>query len=148
MVEPSFLELVQLHERKWGDRAYPGRPSLSEIISAEFVIVWKVQYVYIFSVHRALPEINSLIERYLRNGTNKRLLKVFYRHQEMQWLINLSLETTQQTQPMTIIQPEEEKPRPVQSRPVLPGRNAPMLPGRKAIILAQIPERLKRQTSK
>lgn len=39
--EPSFLELVELHERVWGIERYSGRPKLSQILSSPVVVFWK-----------------------------------------------------------------------------------------------------------
>jgi hypothetical protein len=37
---PAFLELVQLHERMWGDEQYAGRPSLAQLLNAHIVALW------------------------------------------------------------------------------------------------------------
>lgn len=36
----AFLELVQLHERIWGTEAYPGRPTLAQVLDAPIVVLW------------------------------------------------------------------------------------------------------------
>lgn len=37
---PAFLEVVQLHERMWGDEQYAGRPSLAQLLNAHLVALW------------------------------------------------------------------------------------------------------------
>jgi hypothetical protein len=37
----SLIEYVQDHERAWGNDSYSGRPSLSEILGATVVVLWK-----------------------------------------------------------------------------------------------------------
>ncbi len=37
---PAFLEIVQLHERMWGDEQYAGRPSLAQLLNAHIVALW------------------------------------------------------------------------------------------------------------
>ncbi|MBX3066049.1 MAG: hypothetical protein KF726_23925 [Anaerolineae bacterium] len=35
-----FMEVVQQHERDWGNEPYPHRPSLTELLAAPIVIMW------------------------------------------------------------------------------------------------------------
>ena len=40
MMNPAFMEMVQLHERSWGTAIYPERPSLADLLSAPLVAMW------------------------------------------------------------------------------------------------------------
>lgn len=42
-IDPAFMELVQAHERTWGLEQYPGRPTLSQLLSAPVVVMWSQQ---------------------------------------------------------------------------------------------------------
>lgn len=37
----TFMDWVQLHERAWGSRSYPGRPSLEAIMASPVVTFWR-----------------------------------------------------------------------------------------------------------
>ncbi|MEZ4670289.1 MAG: hypothetical protein R3E39_20475 [Anaerolineae bacterium] len=37
----KFLEYVQLHERSWGIKTYPGRPTLEQFLASPVVVFWK-----------------------------------------------------------------------------------------------------------
>ena len=37
----SFMDWVQLHERAWGSKSYPGRPSLEAIMASPVVTFWR-----------------------------------------------------------------------------------------------------------
>lgn len=39
--EIGFMDLVQTHEREWGNTAYTGRPDLGSILQAPVVVFWK-----------------------------------------------------------------------------------------------------------
>lgn len=38
--EQSFIDLVQQHERAWGNDGYPQRPSLADLLNAPVVVWW------------------------------------------------------------------------------------------------------------
>lgn len=35
-----YLELVQKHEREWGQESYPNRPTLAELLASPLVVMW------------------------------------------------------------------------------------------------------------
>lgn len=39
-LDAGFVELVQLHERTWGEEQYVGRPTLKQLLTAPIVAVW------------------------------------------------------------------------------------------------------------
>ncbi len=39
--EKPFIEIVEAHERAWGKDSYPNRPSLSELLNAPVLALWK-----------------------------------------------------------------------------------------------------------
>ena len=63
----KLLELVQVHERAWGNDSYPGRPTLEDIINSPVVAFWIDSSraggkKYIITLHNDLQPI----EAYLR----------------------------------------------------------------------------------
>jgi hypothetical protein len=36
----SFIAYVEIHERSWGNQAYPDRPGLADLLSAPVVVFW------------------------------------------------------------------------------------------------------------
>lgn len=39
--EITFMDLVQTHEREWGNATYKNRPDLSDILQSPVVVFWK-----------------------------------------------------------------------------------------------------------
>jgi hypothetical protein len=39
-LDPTFMELVQNHERLWGMEQYVNRPSLAELLNKPIVVMW------------------------------------------------------------------------------------------------------------
>lgn len=61
MSEPSLMDLIQLHERKWGERVYPGRPSLESLMSSKVIAMWFVGPRFILTTHESVTELSTLI---------------------------------------------------------------------------------------
>ena len=57
----KFLDLVQLHERKWGEVQYPGRPALADLMSAPIVVMWTCKGRFMFTVHQSADQVNELV---------------------------------------------------------------------------------------
>src|SRR5260221_4560132 len=64
----TFIELVELHERKWGTQAYPGRPSLQALMTAPIVALWTFKKRFIFSVHAKAQDLNDIVDNLVRAG--------------------------------------------------------------------------------
>jgi hypothetical protein len=96
----NFMELVQLHERSWGMEQYPGRPSLSGLLSSPVVVMWTGESKsatspsrrvvegqntlprFMFSVHRHVDELNEVLLNMVMSSkatpsTSRRLMKIF-----------------------------------------------------------------------
>ncbi len=98
-IDNSFMELVQLHERSWGMEQYPGRPSLSELLSSPVVVMWTgevksasypsrhasepgVPPRFMFTAHKHVDELNEvLLNMVLSNkvtpSSSRRLVKIY-----------------------------------------------------------------------
>lgn len=79
--ENAFMEIVQLHERSWGMDQYPGRPTLSDLLSSPIVIMWtggntrpaasiggkritepqSAQPRFMLSIHHKIEELNEVL---------------------------------------------------------------------------------------
>ena len=61
-----FMELIQIHERTWGMDTYPGRPSLSDLLSRPLVVFWAGDEKggtrrSIATVHDTIDELNDAL---------------------------------------------------------------------------------------
>jgi hypothetical protein len=87
--ENNFIELVQEHERSWGQDSYPGRPGLAELLNAPVVAWWvpvsvkggKSDDRHTASVYQDLDELNKYATRLLLHSRNdppdRRLVAVY-----------------------------------------------------------------------
>jgi hypothetical protein len=99
-IDTNFMELVQLHERSWGMEQYPGRPSLSEVLSSPVVVMWtgeiksavypsrrvsesqNVPSRFMFSAHKHVDELNEVLLNMIMSSkatpsTSRRLMRIF-----------------------------------------------------------------------
>jgi hypothetical protein len=105
-----FLEIVQLHERTWGQEQYPNRPTLAQLISAPIVALWSGKLnlssstrgrsvaslrdqlalesdKFILTCHQTAEELNEMVSDRLLLGrmsesSSRRLSKLFVNQQE------------------------------------------------------------------
>ena len=77
--ERSFTEIVQVHERKWGEFQYPGRPSLDTLLKCPVVAVWRVDKRFILSTHLQITDLNELVLAIVLGNDpyNRKLLMIF-----------------------------------------------------------------------
>src|SRR5258708_7789693 len=66
--QATFIELVELHERKWGTQAYPGRPSLQALMTTPIVALWTFKKRFVFSVHAKAQDLNDIVDNLVRTG--------------------------------------------------------------------------------
>src|SRR5579859_7007414 len=90
----SFMELVELHERKWGTTQYPGRPGLQALLSSPIVALWAYQKRFIFSVHNAPHELNDIVDSLVRTNEVSlfrecSLAKIFVHQQPIEFHIGV-----------------------------------------------------------
>jgi hypothetical protein len=80
--ERPFTEIVQIHEQKWGEFQYPGRPSLNALLSSPVVAVWGIDKRFILSTHFQVTDLNELILAIVMGNDpyKRRLLKIFENH--------------------------------------------------------------------
>jgi hypothetical protein len=60
--QSEFMQWVEAHERSWGTKEYPGKPTLTEILSAKIVIFWKIddrQNRYTVSLHSGGQDVEQ-----------------------------------------------------------------------------------------
>lgn len=85
----NFIELVQAHERAWGNDDYRGRPTLAEMLQALIVIWWKAtdpaETRLMASIHDDLETLNKYATRILlesRSALPERRLALIYADQK------------------------------------------------------------------
>jgi hypothetical protein len=78
----TFIELVELHERKWGIQLYPGRPTLAQLMSAPLVVLWTVKGRFILTVHNTPHDLNEFVYQVITGGIQdmpeRKLGQVYY----------------------------------------------------------------------
>jgi hypothetical protein len=152
MSELTLMDIIQLHERKWGEHQYPNRPALSTLMTARIVAMWKTGNRFILSAHETAEDINAVVLAIITgkdpNPLNKKLLKLFVRHQVIPFEIRIVAIDNQST---STNDPDQNSDRPhflfakrnkVTGKPAayvpqgsndgsLPGRNVSPLSGRR-----------------
>ncbi len=88
-----LLELIQIHERAWGQEQYPGRPSLATLLNSPIVVMWyKSEFTdkkqplkdrFMLTVHPTWEDLDTLVTNALVLGhpshaANWKLSKVFF----------------------------------------------------------------------
>lgn len=113
----SFMELVELHERKWGTKQYPGRPTLSQLMRCPFVALWSISGRFILTVHGTPHELNELVYQaitgQLQEMPDRKLVKVFYEQRPMDFRVRLVSHKPQDAPKP----PDKPAPRSIQQRP-------------------------------
>lgn len=90
----KFLDLIQLHERKWGETQYPGRPALTDLMKCLIVCVWTFKGRFMFTVHREANEVNELVYNVL-TGENVgvmadwKLAKIFVNQEPIKFKLRI-----------------------------------------------------------
>lgn len=89
----TFLDMVQTHERSWGEQSYLKRPSLDEILKATVVVFWyptspDVKSIrYTITLHRGLPDIEQSMLQFLYRSMiqapERRIAKIFVEQKEV-----------------------------------------------------------------
>jgi hypothetical protein len=88
--QPTFVELVEQHERVWGTENYPGRPKLSQILASPVVVFWKSieskDNRYTVTLHNDLNAVEKHLYRTLFLDTEppkKRPARIFQNQKRM-----------------------------------------------------------------
>jgi hypothetical protein len=103
--QENFMELIQMHERSWGMQTYPGRPSLTELITGPVVAMWEGERPlvspsrrgssaipehgrFMLSVHQHVDELHGLLYAMLVAGKplpkdKRRLARIFVEQKEV-----------------------------------------------------------------
>jgi hypothetical protein len=67
--EPTFMDIVQEHERAWGTQSYSNRPTLAQLLSAPVVIIWQSadqkELHQMMTVHQNLDDLHKYATRLL-----------------------------------------------------------------------------------
>lgn len=145
---PSFLELVQIHERRWGDVQYPGRPSLKDLMTAPIVALWITGKRFILSTHADRKSLDQLVQTVLTGGFDDRrqLAGIYIGQESVSWSASIEIRpavSVAEVAPTTIAAPQI---RPVPASipgsgiirtpagdKVRPGRQVKWQPGRNAV---------------
>jgi len=61
MPKPTLTDLIQVHERKWGETQYPGRPTLDQLLNGSVIAMWVIGKRFVFTVHKDAQELNELL---------------------------------------------------------------------------------------
>jgi len=152
------MEIVQLHERKWGDTQYPGRPTLADLMKFPIVVMWRIDKRFILSAHQSPDEVHDLALKALTGklDDSRKLEQIFVNHQPIVFGIRIVSEQPEQPQAKSAdkpkaaskrIQPDDivfvpasvipdGKPikrgdiviREAKDGDILPGRNVPLKP--------------------
>jgi len=151
MAKPTLTDLIQLHERKWGEYQYPDRPTLDQLLTGYVIAVWIVGKRFIFSVHNDAQELNDVITRVITGQSDERkLARVFVNRVEYEFRVGIipprrRLARVTPVSKATIALNRPPKISPGQPSPLppepgkrhgqhLPGRQVDLLPGRKVKI--------------
>jgi len=77
----QFLEMVQNHERQWGQADYTGRPTLKRLLEAPVVVFWRTanDTPPVVTTYDALEEVGRQLARQLIVGDkiDRGLMKIF-----------------------------------------------------------------------
>ena len=145
--EPGFMDLVEVHERKWGDKQYPGRPSLKALLSAHIAAVWLIDKRFFFTIHETPEQLGELVHQVAIGKIKdlRRLARVFVDQKPTEFRLGVtfvSLGAKQDTRPMSALQRQVSHPG---SRVItaefakgsLPGRKVNLKPGRQTPIITK-----------
>lgn len=87
----KFMELVQAHERAWGQQAYPGRPDMFDVFNSPVVVFWESTKEEpqppTITLHVSLEDVEKYFLRLLFSRaiqtTDKRIAHVFQNQKRM-----------------------------------------------------------------
>jgi hypothetical protein len=110
--ELSFMGLVEIHERRWGTRQYPGRPSLKEIMELPIVAVWACKANFTLTVYRTAEELHKVITGIVTgkipNPDHRVLARIYYRQQRLDFALQV-VQAHEPPRPEQVAQPEHEE---------------------------------------
>jgi hypothetical protein len=91
--EPAFTEIVELHERTWGTKKYPGRPSLKQLLNSPIVAVWSIEKHFRLSVHEEASQVNSIIHGLITgkiiDPLNRKLVRIYVNQEPIDYQIKV-----------------------------------------------------------
>lgn len=77
----QFFQMVQDHERGWGQNEYAGRPTLQKVLEAQVVVFWRTtkDTPAIITLHKDLDEVGRQLARQIVVGDKfeRSLSKIF-----------------------------------------------------------------------
>lgn len=102
----DFMELIEIHERRWGTKGYPGRPTLKELMESPIVAAWSHSGSFTLSAHENPESLNQIVTHLFTETSldNRRLVKIFYKHKAMPFTLQV-VRTSVSSPPK-----EEDKP--------------------------------------
>lgn len=88
--QPTFMELVELHERVWGTERYPLRPKLTDILESPVVVFWKSTESndnrYTITLHKDMSEVEKYFLRIFfisQEPAKKRVVRIYLHQKRM-----------------------------------------------------------------
>ena len=87
----SFTTCVELHERSWGMKQYPGRPKLDAILKSPVVVFWRAtdgkEERWTITLHEDLKDLERYFTRLLFRSNvelpKRKVVKMFHEHKPM-----------------------------------------------------------------
>jgi hypothetical protein len=110
-LRPSFLSIVENHEREWGTENYVGRPTLSQLLHSRIVCMWVERtdsktrqgahnryyltcYNEFAAVHQAVTEL--VLARKIAAAPNRKLMRVYVDQVEVE-IVSVKVELKAKT---------------------------------------------------
>jgi DNA-directed RNA polymerase subunit RPC12/RpoP len=159
---PGFMELVEIHERRWGTVQYPGRPTLSELMTSPVVACWIIDKRFIFSAHAYQGSLDDLVNDVITGkvADGRKLVRVFLSQQPTQFRAAIMYQSADSSEkksedtktrlsrkfePAHVMLPDKIIRTPAEDRVKL-GRHSDWQPGREAppiVVIKRGPPRYK-----
>ncbi len=97
----QFIEMVQNHERQWGQNDYAGRPSLQKLLESHVVVFWRTSAdtPMIVTVYDSLEEVGKQLARQVILGDkfDRALSKIFVDRKPMR-IASVNVEFAEDTE--------------------------------------------------
>ena len=109
--EPTFMQLVEFHERKWGTEQYLGRPTLQQLMNSQIVVMWRVGKRFIFNIYSDAQELNDLVLGLLTGQLDdpRKLAKIFVNQEPLDFRVKIISAPKQKLPEARLNLPQPEK---------------------------------------
>ncbi len=97
----KFFQMIQDHERSWGETEYTGRPTLEKLLESAVVVFWRTtkDQRYIAVCHNDIDDVGKQMARQilLSDKTDRTVAKIF-NHQKPMRISSVSVEFAEDTE--------------------------------------------------